>query len=330
MPLIRLLSPYSGIRLRNFDNQAAADLHKKLCAVALPKFARQLMTSFREPGFVERLVHKEENTFEARCIFWEATGPLWGPLRNEFLHVLAEAPSNRSIQSNAYEFLHWFVLSREGHVPGDPKAMQSLLSDQAVFDAIWNAAIATPLAPRAVYQLRHLPKILEQLKIKCEPPSWWQEIAASFIAPAPNNPPATGPTPTHSTPPTASPSATPGGRRGPVVGPPASNASSSTCFVVSARHLSTPTMASPSFSSSSAVASPPRPTSSAIATRRACASSMPKSCASGSPPARTACAVTYAPGPWPVLSPAPRARAATAAPPPGPTPKWTSTAPSAA
>ncbi len=196
MPLIRLLSPYAGIRLRNFDNQPAAGLHKKLCGVALPKFARQLMVSFRESGFVERLVRKEENTFEAGCIFWEANGPLWGHLRDEFLQILAEAPSSRSIQSNAYELLHWFVLSRAGHGPGDPKAMQALLSDQVVFDAIWNAAIATPLGPRAVYQLRHLPQITQQLKIKCDPPAWWQQIAATFTVPAPATPPAITPSAT--------------------------------------------------------------------------------------------------------------------------------------
>jgi len=196
MPLIRILDPYTGIRLRSFDhNAAAADLHNKLCAVALPKFAHQLIASFREPDFIERLVHKEEDTFEARCMIWDAKGPIWGPLRNEFLQVLAEAPSNRSIQSNSYELLHWFVLRREGHAPGDPNAMQALLSIQAAFDAIWNAAIATPLAPHAVYQLRHLPNIVQTRGIKCNPPAWWQQIAATFIVPVPADPPPNASTP---------------------------------------------------------------------------------------------------------------------------------------
>lgn len=189
MPLIRILGPYTGVRLRSFDhNTAAAGLHKQLCDVALPKFARQLISSFREPDFIERLVHKEENTFEARCIMWDVKGPLWGALRNEFLQVLAEAPSNRSIQSNAYEFLHWFILRCEGHGPGDPKAMQALLSEQAVFDALWNAATATLLAPRAVYQIRTLPGIVHKLGTSLKLPSWWIETTKTFITPAPAPP----------------------------------------------------------------------------------------------------------------------------------------------
>jgi hypothetical protein len=196
MPLIRILGPYTGIRLRSFDhNAAAADLHNKLCAVALPKFARQIISGFRDPGFIERLVHNEENTFEARCMMWDAKGALWGTLRNELLKVLAEAPTSRSIQSNAYALLHWFVLRHEGQAPGDPKAMQTLLSDQVVFDALWSAAIATPLAPRGVHQIRTLPGIVHKLGTKLALPSWWIEIAKTFIVPAPANPPLNASTP---------------------------------------------------------------------------------------------------------------------------------------
>ena len=168
-----------------FDhNTAAAGLYRKLCDVTLPKFAHQLISDFREADFIQRLI-QEENTFEARCIMWDAKGPLWGSLRTEFLQVLAEAPSSQSIQSNAYELLHWFVLRHEGNTPGDPKAMQSLLSDQAVFDALWNAAIATPLAPRGVHQIRTLPGVIHKLGTKLALPSWWIEIAKTFIVPAP-------------------------------------------------------------------------------------------------------------------------------------------------
>ncbi len=196
MPLIRVLSPYARRWSQHFNGEQGAELHKKLCGAALPKFGRQAIAAFHEEGFVQRLMQQEEDTFDSRCMIWDAQGPLWGPLRNELFQALSEAHSNRSIQTNAYELLHWFVLGREGHVPGDPKAMQTLFSDQPVFDAVWNAAIASPLAPRGVYQLRELPKMVQPLGIKCEPPPWWQQIVATFTAPAPPPPPADGSTPT--------------------------------------------------------------------------------------------------------------------------------------
>jgi len=182
-PLIRILSPYAGIRLRHFDGESAGELHKKLCAVALPKFARQVIAKFHEDGFVRRLIQKEEDTFDARSIIWDSRGPIWGQHRSEIFQILGKASSSRAVQANAYELLHWFVLMREGNAPGNRKSMEDLFSDQGLVDAVWNAASATPLAPRAVYRLRALPKILQQLGMKCEPPPWWQEIVATFIVP---------------------------------------------------------------------------------------------------------------------------------------------------
>lgn len=185
MPLIRIVRPYTGYRLRNFDGPATSELRKKLCAAVLPHFARQVLESFRQDGFIERISARDEDTVEQGGVLWDPNSPIWTSLRTETLKLLSEAAPNRAVQENAYELLHWYVVQREGHAHGDLSKMQALLSDQSVFDAIWNAAIATPLAPRAVYQLRHLPKMVEQLKIKCEPPAWWQQIAATFIVPAP-------------------------------------------------------------------------------------------------------------------------------------------------
>ena len=158
----------------------------------MPHFARQVLESFRQDGFIERISARDEDTVEQAGILWDPSSPIWTTLRTETLKLLSQAAPNRAVQENAYELLHWYVVQREGHAHGDLSKMQALLSDQSVFDAIWNAAIATPLAPRAVYQLRHLPKIVEQLKIKCAPPTWWQQIAATFIVPAPATPPAEG------------------------------------------------------------------------------------------------------------------------------------------
>ena len=190
MPLIRILTPYAGMHPQYFNTQARRELYNKLCAVALPKFARQVLANFRETGFIERLRVGAEDTFEANGMIWDADGRLWGQLRLEIFQVLSEAPRNRVIQANAYELLHWFVLMREGHVPvpGNQNHVERLLSDQAVFDAVWNAAIATPLAPRAVYHLGELLEILKPLGIKCNPPLWWQQIRTTPDVPAPAAP----------------------------------------------------------------------------------------------------------------------------------------------
>lgn len=183
MPLIRILNPYTGILTRDFDGASARELHKKLCAVALPNFARELVQNFREAGFVKRLIQKQEDTFAASCMVSDVTSPFWDQFRSEILQVLTEAASNRAVQENAYQFLYWFILLQKGRLTTDPPPLEKVLSNQSLASAIWNAATATPLAPGAVYQLLELPKILQRFGVRCELPSWWQQTLAAITAP---------------------------------------------------------------------------------------------------------------------------------------------------
>jgi hypothetical protein len=172
--LARVLGAYAAFLPRGFEGAAAAALRGKLTSVALPRFALQTLAHLRDPGFVKRLVFREDGSYEFRGILWTSDGPLWKGLREETCKLLAEAQSNRAIQENAYELLHWFVLTHSGNVPRDPAAMKGLLSQQDIVDAIWNAATATQLGPYAVYQLKDLPDMLKPLKTSCKLPTWWE------------------------------------------------------------------------------------------------------------------------------------------------------------
>jgi hypothetical protein len=182
-PLVRLLEPHLGILRRNFDGQASGELHKKLCAAVLPHFARQIIESFRRDGFIGRLMRHEMETYDARCVVLDVSGPLWTGLRSNVFEALTEASSNRIVQENAYDLLYWLVYAAEGHAPESHTAIQRLFSNQAVFEAVWTAATATQLGPRAVYSIREIPALTKQLGVACRLPDWWAPIVATFTAP---------------------------------------------------------------------------------------------------------------------------------------------------
>ena len=189
LPVIKLLQPYAGIRLRNFDGQAAAALHKKLCDIALPNFGRQIIGEFRQDAFVYGLIRRDEDTdtYDAGCLVLDVNGPLWSQLRAEVFGVLSEAPSNPVVQTNAYELLHWFCLAIYGHVPQQREVFEKVFLDQAIFDAVWNAATASELGPRAVYQIRDIPGCMEKIGINCSLPSWWAATVSTFTTSTPPN-----------------------------------------------------------------------------------------------------------------------------------------------
>jgi hypothetical protein len=181
--LNRVLEPYGGFLPRGFEGDGAGKLRNKLCALALPHFAHQVIGNFRESGFVGRLISRDKNTLDSRRIIWDANGLFGDLLRTETFTVLEEASSNRSVQENAFELLHWFILARTGQAPQDRPNMDAILSNQEIFDAIWNAAVTTQLGPRAVYHLKDLPEIAKTIGIKFVLPVWWQDglVSAGII-----------------------------------------------------------------------------------------------------------------------------------------------------
>ena len=182
-PLLRLL--YSSTF---FGGVSAGELRKKLCAVAAPKYVRQTLANFRLAGFVQHLLHKHTATFDVNRMIWDLEDQVLVQLRSEALQVLAEAASNRAVQENAYELLRWFVLVDGREEPATRKSEEKLFSDQTLVDAIWDAAAATPLTARAVYQLRQLPLILQRLGIKCKSRPWWRQPSNNLFVPSPPSP----------------------------------------------------------------------------------------------------------------------------------------------
>jgi hypothetical protein len=198
LPLVRILGPYSGSKLDIFDaKQSTRQLHKRLCDVVLPKLACQIIASFEHEGFVKRLLNKEAGYPDALTLISDPTSPFWRQYLSETLQMLAKAGTILSVQENTYEFLSWLVTigGKDG-----PKPINSLLSDKQIFEALWKAATASPLAPHAVYQLHacgRFESTLLQLGIKCEFPPYWQKTLSTFTIPAqaPATPPASAPNP---------------------------------------------------------------------------------------------------------------------------------------
>jgi hypothetical protein len=187
-PLMHVLNPFNNLRFRDFDGAGASGLHSQLCAITLPKFALQVIANFRQSGFVEHLI---DNTGDpARRMLLDAKSQIWSQCRTGMFATLAEANSNSLVQENAYHLLLGLLNMRGTQRLDTNQTVESPLSHQALFDALWNAATASTLASRAVYQLRELPTVLQQAGIKCEFPQWWKDTLSSFIVPS-QSPPAT-------------------------------------------------------------------------------------------------------------------------------------------
>jgi hypothetical protein len=180
--LIKVLEPYSRDIPGRFDGHAAGNLHKKLCGVALPKFAQQISSNLRDSGFIRRMVSNPDDNSDSRHIIWDKNGIFGKTLRKSTLTLLEEASSNRTIQDNAYELLHWFCLAHATNFRQDYTNIKKTLSEQAIFDAMWKAATPTPLGLLAIHQIRELPNFAQQIEIKFEPPDWWKAAATNMEA----------------------------------------------------------------------------------------------------------------------------------------------------
>ncbi len=155
------------------------------------------MVGLRQPGFIERLFRRENETFDIRCMILTSSSELWSALRAEVFIVLKEAATDRQIQENAYDLLYWFdyILRNEsGHE--ETTLLKKLLSDPEISGAIWKAAVAAPLSPRGVAQIRDLPNQLKALGVEVTTPAWWDPVLAALNLPTdlpdsdqPENPP---------------------------------------------------------------------------------------------------------------------------------------------
>jgi hypothetical protein len=173
-PLMTAIHPYDSLGFTHYEGASVRALHQKLCAVVLPKFARQLMGGFGQIGFVDHLIRDQSETYNTRCMLFSSTSPLWKELRVETIRILNDAATSRVVQENAYELLQWFDYQlREHRGSIETENVKTFLSDKEVSEAIWAAGTATPLSSRAVARIQRIPEELSKLGIAVEPPAWW-------------------------------------------------------------------------------------------------------------------------------------------------------------
>ena len=102
---------------------------------------------------------------------------MWTQLRGETLAVFREAPTNRAVRENAYDMLDSFCTRlSEGRHSQETPAIMNLISQKDILDAIWSAATAARLTPRATARLAHsaVPR-LETSGGTVQLPPWWDE-----------------------------------------------------------------------------------------------------------------------------------------------------------
>lgn len=180
-PLVRAVHPYEPYQVRHFEGPAAKALHQRLCEAVLPKYAKQAAEGFRKPGFVSRLLRHDTDTYDLRCMVLNPKSSLWGTFRAEMLKVFKEASSNKAVRENANQFLLWCDDKLcEGPQDDETTNLKKLFSEKEIVNAVWSAAVATPLSPIAVAHLQRLPNTLKALGISVTLPPWWESTLATF------------------------------------------------------------------------------------------------------------------------------------------------------
>ena len=170
--LMEVLKPHFPHSVGHFEFGRARELFERLCALLWPKYARQLLDSFRIHGSMDRITSEEKGTFAARSVILNSNGPLWKGLRTDAFSLLAEATHNSIIQENAFALLSSFdELLRNHPGPGIPVGV-SLLIDTDVARALWDAATVTPLTPYGVVRLCAVAKFMRQ-HASVTMPHWW-------------------------------------------------------------------------------------------------------------------------------------------------------------
>lgn len=183
-PLVKVLQPFTSWFLRNNDSPAARALHKRICAEVLPKYSNEFLQQWTVPDFVNRVVTRREDGYEARYFLLKADGPFWKQNRTQALTFFRAPSTNRVVQENIFEFLHWMNCElREGRDADNAKLVQELLKDAEITSALWDALTSVPLNRRPVVWLKDFPARLLELGVTVTLPEWWKQIVASIETP---------------------------------------------------------------------------------------------------------------------------------------------------
>jgi hypothetical protein len=180
-PLVRQLHAFDYSFARYFQGPVSRALRDQLCSVVLPRFGKQIIGRFREPGFGISVFSEEKETHEVRRMLLDVNSALWKELRSDALAVFAEASSSLAIQENAYELLHLtdYKLHEQGNAEEQSQIM-ALVSDKEIVDALWAAATATQLSPNATWGLHRFAKKIGKLKL----PPWWEDNLRAIMGAA--------------------------------------------------------------------------------------------------------------------------------------------------
>jgi hypothetical protein len=183
-PLVDAILPYGHWGSRRYDGPNAQALHRRLSAAILPRLAAQVIGGLRESGYVHRIWTQSKEMLQIRCLFLAHDGPLWKDARKELLEAVKAVGSNRIVQENVYELLHWFYYGlTEKAGTGDAASLKKLFEDKELLDGLWAAATAKTLSPHATITLNNFVLSLKAVGISLTIPAWWDAAIKQIALP---------------------------------------------------------------------------------------------------------------------------------------------------
>ncbi|MEI6644686.1 MAG: P-loop NTPase fold protein [bacterium] len=173
-PLVEIIEPFSSYK-HDIEREEIKDLYKMMSKLMVPRYAAEVLEQFKKTEFRSFT----RATYPAKQIVLDCNGPLWCDLRKEMLRTLEESSTVSVIRQNAYELIAWFnyLLKKESSPECDALRVIKVLSEAEIVGALWNAATAQPLNPRAVGSLRDFPANCKKLcNVELKLPHWWVRI----------------------------------------------------------------------------------------------------------------------------------------------------------
>ena len=173
-PFMNILNPFMDSS-DPFSDEILRTFKKQLCDIVVLRFANQVLKHFGGQGFIQKIMHRDENNYNINRILLDIEGVFWRGMRKEAIAMFKTAEEDENIQMNAVKLCHWFDYKLKSE-PGlsDTIAVEKILGDKMICTAIWNAATVTPLNPRYVGHLRDFPARVKKCGVLLKLPHWWK------------------------------------------------------------------------------------------------------------------------------------------------------------
>ncbi len=172
--LIEVLKPEHSHHALSLDSVESRSLHKKLCALVLPKFARELLERFNQGGAISGALNRRETKRDAFLILFNSRPALWVQGRAAVIDFFQRERANKTVRENLFDFLHW--IEAELREPDSMEAKQScerLLADAEIAALLWEIMVSQPLSLKAVAWLQNLPAHMKKQGTTVSVPDWW-------------------------------------------------------------------------------------------------------------------------------------------------------------